>query len=233
MRSTPAASKKPSINVGEQRVYHVTHSSNLPGILATGSLLADGSDAWSERPNVDISSAENRETRRATTVAGAGELTVADYVPFFLSPNASLWGAIRSGSTDPRLSPAIRGVAASEFVILVSTVKALRSAQAGNGSPGRPEVVVADGDAADSGARCATSSDAYERMLRQLITDEESDALQHAELLVRDAVPFESVSLIGVMNDRARESVKGILASSGCSPRVAVHPPWFAAPSSA
>src|SRR5687768_302287 len=64
-RSAPATAKQKAVDVGELRIYHVTHVSNLPGILATGALLADTSDEWIERPVVDISRPELREARRA------------------------------------------------------------------------------------------------------------------------------------------------------------------------
>ncbi len=222
--------KKPSINVGEQRIYHVTHSSNLAAILASGALHADASDAWDSRPAVDISSEHNRAARRATVIDGSSGVRVADYVPFFLSPDASLWSTIRAGDDDHRLSPDIRGIAASEFVVLVTTVTSVAGARSTDAGPGSVPIVVADGDAADSGTRCTTARDAYERMLRQLITNEDVDAVRHAELLVKDTVPFSAISLIGVINERTRDTVKTILASSEFSPRVAVHPPWFAAP---
>lgn len=215
-RRTSGATKAP-VDVGEQRIHHVTHVSNLAGILASGAVHS----ASSAHPTTDISSAGNRELRASTLIAGHEDASVADFVPFYLSPNASLWQAVRAESTDPRLTAAARGLAASEFVILVSTLKA----QPGDG------VVVTDGDAADPRSRFATTPEAAERMLRRLVTDDETDAVLRAELLVKGSVPFESVTVIGVANDRSRDAVKEIVAGSGFRPRIAVHPPWFALPS--
>lgn len=214
-RSTPSAStkSKPLLNVSTQRIHHVTHLRNLAGILDTGGLTADA------RPPVDISSPSNREVRRATPIVGEESASVADYVPFFLSPDASLWEGIRAGSGDPRFSAAVQELAASEFVILVSTV----GAQTG-------DVVVTDGDAADPRSRFGSTTETWERMLRRILADQESDAVLRAEFLVRDAVPFETVSVIGVANDRVRDTVREALGSSTFSPRIAVHPPWFAVP---
>ncbi len=51
------------------------------------------------------------------------------------------------------------------------------------------------------------------------------------ELLAGPSVPFSSVAVIGVPNDRARQQVKAILAEhGGHAPRVAVFPPWFVPP---
>jgi hypothetical protein len=219
---TRVPAKRP-VNVGEQRIHHVTHLSNLAGILNRGALLADANDGWDARPAVDVSSIDNRTLRRSTAVtAGA---SVAEYVPFYLSPDAYLWEAIRAGASDPRLSSGAAALPASEFVVLVSTVKA-----ATHTLTAPDAVAVSDRDAADPRARLATATDEYELLLRRLITDSEHDAVRYAEFLVKDSVPLESFSLVGVAHDKARLAVRAILESTGFRPRVAVHPPWFAVP---
>jgi hypothetical protein len=210
------------INLGEQRIHHVTHMSNLAGILHRGALLADINAAWDARPAVDVSSSDNRELRRATAL---GSATLASYVPFYLSPDAYLWEAIRAGASDPRLSAASDRLPASEFVVLVSTIHAVTHALSAPDA-----VAVADRDAADPRARVATAPEDYELMLRRLITEPEHQAVRSAEFLLKDSVPLQSFSLIGVANDKARQSVREILEWSGFKPRVAVHPPWFAVP---
>ena len=196
--------------------------SNLAGILHRGALMADANEAWDARPSVDVCSSDNRTLRRATAV---GSATVAAYVPFYLSPDAYLWEAIRAGARDPRLSAAAGRLPASEFVVLVSTIKAVTHALTAPDA-----VAVSDRDAADPRARLATAAQDYELMLRRLITDSEHVALRSAEFLVKDSVPLQAFSLIGVAHDKARQSVREILEWSPFQPRVAVHPPWFAAP---
>jgi hypothetical protein len=220
----PIQRRKPIV-IGEQRIHHITHIDNLAGILS-GGLHADTSAAWRSRPEIDISSADTREARRGTLVAGSVQgATVADYVPFFLSPNAALWEGIRARTPDPRISATARRLPAAEFVLLVSTVR-----QVSDRLPD-DSIVVTDGDAADPRTRFAATGDDSERMLRRLLGEEESGAMLRAEFLVHDTVPFELITLIGVANDKARSAVRAALASSGHSPRLAVHPPWFALPS--
>ncbi len=201
-RTTP-----PPLNVETLRVYHVTHVDNLPAILKVRELRADA------RPPVDISSAGSRDIRRSLSVTD--ESVVADYVPFFLSPDARVWTAIRAGEPDPRLQPVT--APASDFVMLATTVQAVRAAG---------ETVVADRDAVNPLTRFFTDPDVADRRLRQL-QSEDSDELLDAELLVADTFPFESVALIGVGNDRVRDIVKRELAASGFRTKVAVYPPWF------
>ncbi|MES2171131.1 MAG: DarT ssDNA thymidine ADP-ribosyltransferase family protein [Actinomycetota bacterium] len=204
--SRSTVSSRADHKVGEQRIYHVTHIDNLPFIIDAGAVLADQS------PAVDISSAETRDARRDTPI---GDGVVADFVPFFLSPNATVWEALRSGRADPRLSPEVRDIPAGEFVILVSTVKVASTM----------EVAVADGDAANTFTRFTAAADTNDRALRTLRAND--DAILGAELLVKGLFPFEQVSLIGVANDRARDAVKQVLQAAAHEPKVAVYPPWF------
>lgn len=220
-RSSPAASQKKPIILSEQRIHHLTPLNNLTGILVEGALYADAAEAWSDRPEVDISSHDTREARRTTPIPGTGT-SVADYVPFFLSPNANLWEGIRTRTPDPRVAPEARALPAAEFVMLVTTIKQLVA-----DDEGYP--VVADGDAADARTRFASTRDDAERSLRRIFGSDDGTVLR-AELLVHESVPFERVTLIGVANDKARTAVRAALAGSGYQPRVAVHPPWFALP---
>jgi hypothetical protein len=195
------------VNVDALRVYHLTHVDNLSAILKVRELRADA------RPPVDICSAGSRDIRRSLNVTD--DSVVADYVPFFLSPDARVWAAIRAGEPDPRLQPVT--APASDFIMLATTVQAVRAAG---------ETVVADRDAVNPLTRFFTDPDVADRRLRQLQSDD-SDELLDAELLVADTFPFESVALIGVGNDRVRDIVKRELAASGFRTKVAVYPPWF------
>lgn len=215
--------------MGEQRIYHVTHMRNLPAVLASGSLLADLNDQRQDRPEVDISSSETRDARRKALISEADQTTVAHFVPFFLSPNATLWQSIRFGETDPRLSAHALGSDIADYVVLVSTVKKVLDVAAANGATAIP-FVVSDGDAAGATSRFGTTRDDAERLLRRLRSsqDLEFSPILQAELLVGGSFPLDSVTLIGVAHDKARAALKQILDGSGFTPKVAVYPPWFA-----
>jgi hypothetical protein len=217
-RATPSrtagASRGKPIQVGTQRLYHVTHIKNLPAILSDGALLADAG-AQSAHPSVDVSSAAGRETRRSVDVAGR---PVAGFVPFFLSPHARVWDSLRSREPDPRLAGDAGHYAPAEFVILVTGAAAALATG---------ESAVADRDAALPLTRFGTGRDGSERMLHSLLADAEGEALLDAEFLVADAFPISSVALIGVSDEKVRDVVKRHLAEAGTNTKVAVYPPWF------
>ncbi|MBC7403550.1 MAG: DUF4433 domain-containing protein [Microbacteriaceae bacterium] len=223
-RRAASAASKTVESVGDQRIYHLTHVRNLAGILVAGAILADGNESWTTDPPVNLSSSETRQSRRATAVSGLGSANVAEFVPFFLVPNSTMWEDIRSDSPDPRLSSHARGVVAADFVLLVSTLKNAAE-QSEDGA-----IVVTDGDAAHVLTRFAASTESSERMLRRLRADDNAETIVEAELLVKHRLPFELVTLIGVANDRVRDEVRGMLKGSAYSPKVSVYPPWFQKP---
>ncbi len=101
-RVAPVRSSRTSINAGAQRIYHVTHIRNLDVIAAAGALVSGAT------PTVDVSSTLTRELRKSAPVAAAtsavaDSASVADYVPFYLAPDAVLWDDLRAGALDAKL----------------------------------------------------------------------------------------------------------------------------------
>lgn len=189
-----------SINLAQQRAYHVTHINNLEDILDAGAILT------TVAPSVDLSTELTRELRRTAEVAPGD--SVADRVPFYLVPTATLWEDLRAGAVDEtRWSADARASVAADFVFLVTTVAALGD-----------DAVIADGDAAATFTRFAAGAD-RSRMLERL---HDTDAAAGAEVLATGPVSFSAIQLIGVANDRVRDRVRGYTAT-----KVAVYPPWF------
>jgi hypothetical protein len=217
----------PIDDVSVQRIYHVTHVNNLADIFGTGALLADASEAWTTRPDVDMSAPATRETRRSIPIDGAGSATVAEYVPFALAPKSGVWESIITGTDDSRVSAQARNWQPSDYVMLVSTVKHVVDAANADDELDDPAFAVTDGDAADAVTRFGTTGATAEALLRRLRAEPESQRILEAELLVHGSFPIESVTLIGVANDRARDAVKAILQPLSVRTKVAVYPPWF------
>lgn len=225
--STRAATPRTSaVDVSEQRLYHVTHIKNLAAIIESGRLLADSGEAGGATPVVDIATPEVRRARRETAIPGQ-TATVAEYVPFYLSPDAHLWNTVRTHGNDPRVSTEATAWAARDFVMVVTVAKDIFSACAD--STAAAPYSVTDGDAAMDITRFGTGPGGTESLLRLLRADEPAGRMLNAEFLVKGAVPFELVTLVGVCNERVRDEVKGKLKRAGYRARVAVYPPWFQA----
>jgi hypothetical protein len=197
----------------DQRVYHVTSIRNLDAIVAADALLS------SVEPVMGLSPAADRAERSDVVVDGVRSTRLNSYVPFFLSPDATLWQALRAGARHPRLSPEALSAGTSDFVFLVTTIRALRTAQR--------TVALADGNPASDRTRFATTESDVERMIGRLRADDDGEGLLDAELLVEDSLPLESITLLGVQNDKVRASVRDLLDGTAFVPKISVYPPWF------
>ena len=210
-RRVPGASRASSAKVpslADQRVYHVTHINNLESIFTEGQLVAAASIDGSI---FDVSSPLTRELRSSATLS-TGE-PVDRYVPFSLVPESTSWRELRAGAAESRWSTAARAATPTEFVFLVSTLRALGD-----------NVILADGDAAATLTRCATDQTAIARTLGNLRADE---LTADAEVLVHGSVAFDDFQLVGVASDKARERVRALLHNASFTTKVAVYPPWF------
>jgi hypothetical protein len=207
------AGSTPADNLLEQRIYHITHLSNLPAILASGALVGGS------LPTLDLLPADLRGERSEIAITASPETVLTDYVPFFLTPDAQLWQELRAGREHARLSNEAGAADALDFIFLVSTVRHVIDIPA--------QFVVADRHSEDVTTRFASTQDDAQLMLHRLRANDDGEQLLDAELLVAGQLPLESINLIGVANDRVRQSVRDMLATSAFTPKVAVYPPWF------
>lgn len=192
---------------GSRRLYHPTHLRNLESILLDGELRAIGSGLT---PDVDPVAPIVRGLRAR---ASAGGRSVAEYVPFALSPDAERWAELRSGGDGAQWGPVAATTAPTDFAILVAVGKDLG-----------PDLVVADGDAGAPATAFAVG-DAARGVAQAARRDPE---LLTAEVLVPSPLPLDAIDLIAVANEPARSRVRGMFADvEGSAPRVVVHPPWF------
>jgi len=191
-----------------RRLYHVTPLRNLESILLDGAIrsVAAGAD-----PDVDVAAPLVRQLR-TTAEVGDGR-TVAEFVPFGLSPDFDRWAELRSGAEGSHWSTAARLTTATEFVMLVVAAKLLG-----------PDVVVANGDAS-APATGFTVGDPARAIVRAAREDPELGAV---ELLVPDRVSLDTLLLIGVPNEPMRARVRRMFdAVETTPPKIVVHPPWF------
>jgi hypothetical protein len=98
-------------------IYHITHISNLAGILAAEGLWCDSKRVEQGFPIVGIAHKNIKDRRAKRNVPLAAGGTLADYVPFYFAPRSPMLYAIHSG--------AVQGYQGGQAAVLhlVSTVK--------------------------------------------------------------------------------------------------------------
>lgn len=73
-------------------IYHITHVSNLPGIIASGGLICDRTAQDLNLVDIGHDHIKGRRLRKPVLVGPGG--TVGDYVPFYFAPLSPMLYAI-------------------------------------------------------------------------------------------------------------------------------------------
>lgn len=196
-------------------IYHITHVTNLSGMLADGGLWSDAGQR-ARRPesvNIGYRHIKDRRMRRPVTAGGGGML--GEYVPFYFCPRSVMLYVISRGSSD-------YGGREREIVHLVSRMSiAIRGARWAF-SDRHAEVGHAEhfDDRADLDRIQWPAVNAH---YWQACKEE-----KQAEFLIKDFFPWDRVLGIGVRDAEIREQVNTLLASgAGRAPAVELHPSWY------
>ena len=203
-------------------IYHITHISNLPGILAEGGLWCD---AEAERRGLAAKSIahQNIKERRKSTAVPCGQGgCVADYVPFYFAPRSPMLYSIHTGFV-AGYEEGQRGV-----LHLVSSTETIRDAGLG--------FVFTDGhavmaltafydDFADLGKiDWAVMKSKY---WKDTQADPDRKRRRQAEFLVRQFLPFQYFSEIGVCTTATAVAAAAQLTDRAGAPRVNVRTAWY------
>jgi len=203
-------------------IYHITHVSNLVGIIADGRLLCDRKAQ--EKDCVQVGHKHIKERRLNRRVPLAPGDYVGDYVPFYFAPRSPMLYAIHMGFVDGYS----RGQ--SEIVHLVSSAEAVEE----------------DDDLrwvfTDGHAEMAPLTDFYNdlddldkidwNVMKSIYwndTDDDPDRKRRrqAEFLVHEFFPWKLIASIGVYEQATVKRVQEILKKSRHKPDVEIERAWY------
>ncbi|NNN07235.1 MAG: DUF4433 domain-containing protein [Elusimicrobia bacterium] len=205
------------------QIYHITHVSNLTGILKAEGLWCDSNRHEHEFRVVGIAhqNIKDRRAKRLVPVAAAG--TLADYVPFYFAPRSPMLYAIHRG--------AVEGYQGGQAAVvhLVSTVESASAV-------GRPWCFT-DGHAEMAMTEfCDDARKIGEHVNHEIMqsqywndTPDQPDRKRRrqAEFLVHEFFPWELFHEVGVFNSEIALKVAEILNPEKHRPRIAVHSDWY------
>lgn len=203
-------------------IYHITHVTNLPSILADGCAwnpkLMRGRRAYKSIAHENI-----QDRRSITTVSCGNGGDLHDYVPFYFAPRSPMLYAIHRGKVAS--CPEGQG----RIAYLVCTAQAVKAA----GLPfvfsdGHGTMVpltdffddLRDLDKIDWGVMKATY---------WVDTPEDGDRSRRrqAEFLIHDHFPWTMVQEIAVRNATVKAEVDAVLVGAAYRPPVAIRPGWY------
>lgn len=206
-------------NVAATRVYHITHVSNIPKILAAGHLLSDQLLLDQGSPQASIGHSNIKDLRlNLLKVDCCGDRFVGEFVPFYFCTRTTMLYTINIGQVPNRPPGSQR-----EIVYFVTTV--------GNLTELGAEWAFSDGAANRAyPPRFWNDLAALPRLDWQAIGLTywgDKGHQKHAEFLVADRVPWVALKGIACFDDTVRTQVVKMLATVPNAPKVLVKRDWY------
>jgi hypothetical protein len=196
-------------------IYHITHVSNVAGILRDGCLWSD-----SERigrslvsTNIGHKHIKERRLRRDVTVAAGGKL--GDYVPFYFCNRSVMLYVVSRGHQDY-----VGGQ--DEIVHLVSSVQAATRVNQPWAFTDRHAEL---GHALYYDRLADLSAVDWDVMPMPYWSESDVKEKRQAEFLVHNRFPWSAIEKIGVRDQAVAMKVRALLG--GTAPPVEVQPGWY------
>lgn len=208
----------------KQRIYHITHVDNLPGIIAAGGLLPDSELLRRGGPRVSIGMASIKKRRLRIPVSCHPGTFVGDYVPFYLCPRSVMLYIIHKAN-DARL--AFKG-GQSRIVHLVTDLQDCVSWACEEGRLWASTT----GNASATYAEFSSTVEGFERIDWEAVRTHDwfhpdIKELKQAELLVHGHFPLRQMRGIAVYSDDVRAVAESYLATLDQPPPVRVVREWY------
>ncbi len=203
-------------------IYHITHISNLPGILSGGGLYCDA-EMMRRGVNVQcIAYGELKQRRARTEVPVSPGGTLADYVPFYFCNRSPMMFAIHTNSVKNYCG------GQDELVYLVSSVESVME----KGLP----FCFTDGHAVEAITSFFKDIGELRNIDWEIVghwswkktpDDLDRKRRKQAEFLVHGFFPWELVDRIGVFDSDMKENVTNIVKGHTHIPMITVEKKWY------
>lgn len=206
----------------DRTIYHITHLTNLPSILASGCLWAESVVTAMKIQYMQIGYAHLKGRRMGKSVPPLHDHVVGDYVPFYFAPRSPMLYTIERGNV-----PGYDGGQAT-ILHLTTSVEAVTAETPhwrfteGNATSDTTRFFdnLADLDAIDWGVMAS-------KFWSNSQEDLDRERRRQAEFLVHQAVPWMFIQEIGVMNEAVAKQVHQYLAAELHQPEIVVRRDWY------
>lgn len=191
-------------------LYRITHIQNLSHILEHG--IATAGSKHADRNYKSIGSSTLIKNRRSVQAPDPPGGTFEEYIPFYLGPRTPMLYNIATGWED------IEQVPQEEIIYLITNVDEIKAGGCEwfftNGhaySKYKTDYMFNDEDDFDKLDWEAIYAEDWSNTETQL---DRKDKKQ-SELLIKEHVPVTCICYIGVFNEKAEQTVKGIIKANG------------------
>lgn len=197
------------------KIYHITHATNLPGVISEGGLWSDLRCADKSVTATNIGHRHIKERRKHRNVPPHPGTVVGEYVPFNFCPRSVMLFAVSKGIDDYRGGQ-------TNVVHLVSTVDQAVSQSRRWAFTDRH----ADLDYTLYYSSLDDLSEVPWGVMDKGYWKDDKEERQ-AEFLVHEFFPWTEINEIGVLNAVVESKVRKMLENSEHQPLVSVEPKWY------
>lgn len=204
-------------------IYHITHVTNLAGIIADGGLWCDRLRATRAAGAVSIAHQhiKDRRAKRHVPVAAGGAL--ADYVPFYFAPRSPMLFTIHRGNVQGYSEgqrPIVHLVSTAETAIALNKPWAF--------TDGHAEMMISEFftelERLSEVVDWPVMRDQY---WNDTLEDNDRKRRRQAEFLVHEFFPWEAFGRIGAQSNDIRHQVELALQNIDHKPEIVVEPDWY------
>lgn len=202
------------------RIFHITHVSNLNGIINHGGLACDRQAQALDHTCIGYGHIKARRMVRPVQCGPGG--TLGDYVPFYFAPRSPMLFTISRGNV-----PGYTG-GQTQIVHLVSSAEAVHKAGL--------TFVFTEGHAVISISKFFTNLADLKKVDWKIMaarywhdtdTDGDRKRRREAEFLVQNQLPWNLIQNIGVYDKNIEARVTQILETVEHKPDVTVERGWY------
>ena len=204
-------------------IYHITHINNLPSILKSGGLIANGRLRREGINYLDIAHGGIQDRRARIRVPCGADGVLHNYVPFYFAPRSPMLYAIHKGYVEGYAqgqNPVIHLVFEAEAIEASNLAFAFTDGHA----------VMAYADFYDDLDTLEFVID-WKLMHSKYWFDTEDDpnrkCRRQAEFLMHQFCPWTLITKIGVINVTIQSQVLQMLQNFNHQPTVTVYPNWY------
>jgi hypothetical protein len=206
-------------------IYHITHISNLPCIIAAGGLWCDtvrSAKVASGATVIGIAHQHIKERRARKVVNRVAGGTLADYVPFYFAPRSPMLFTISRGN--------VAGYAGGQeqVIHLVSTVELA----SGLSNPWCFTDGHADMEISKQYDDLASLDNVDWDIMKEIwwndtMNDGDRKRRRQAEFLVHHAFPWTAITEIGVISEKIAGHIQAAMNGAVHQPAVVVRSDWY------
>lgn len=205
-------------------IYRFFHVDNLATCLKRGALYAPNHTPQDGLPYTTIHNVDIQEQRRIKPLPCGPRGVIHDYVSFYFGPRSPMLFQLHTG----RVAEYTEGQ--EPLIYVVSTAQAVQASGAG--------FVFSDGHGIATFTNWFDSladldkvdwDTVYAKIWRDTLDDMDRQRRKQAEFLVHRCCNWSLIQEIGVLNERVKAQVEGILGGfpQGMSRPVMLRPEWY------